>query len=191
MNVYETILSRRSIREFTDKTIDRKLLEKFVNAARFSPQAANVQPLEYIVVDDIELCKRIFPLVKFASHLEWNPSSERRPKAYVAIVSNTKIAKVAWIGYDVGIAANNLGLAAWEDGVGSCMIGAFNKSSVTKLLQIPEGYELNLLVALGYPAHRSLAEDMTDDDIKYRRDDDGTFHVPKRLMRDILHFNRF
>ena len=51
MNTYEAICSRRTIREFQNKPIEMKLLEKFVNAGRLAPQAANRQPMEFVIVD--------------------------------------------------------------------------------------------------------------------------------------------
>ena len=52
MNLYETIIRRRSIRRFKDMPVPYGVLEKCVNAARLAPSAANLQPLEYIVVDE-------------------------------------------------------------------------------------------------------------------------------------------
>ena len=55
MDVYEAILSRRSIRRFQQKPIPIELLKKFVNGARFAPSAANLQPLEYFVATEKEI----------------------------------------------------------------------------------------------------------------------------------------
>ncbi|MBU2609043.1 MAG: nitroreductase family protein, partial [Chloroflexi bacterium] len=55
MNVYETVISRRSIRRFKDTPVPRELLERCVNAARLAPSAGNLQPLEYIIIDDEKL----------------------------------------------------------------------------------------------------------------------------------------
>ena len=60
MNVYDAILSRRSIRRFQQKQISIDLLKKFINAARLAPSAANLQPLEFYIVNDKELCSKVF-----------------------------------------------------------------------------------------------------------------------------------
>lgn len=61
MGIYETIISRRTIRKFKQETIDPEILKKLVNAGRLAPSAANLQPLEYLVVDDKDLKEKIFP----------------------------------------------------------------------------------------------------------------------------------
>ena len=52
MTFYETIIKRRSIRRFKDMPVPYQILNNCVNAARLAPSAANLQPLEYIVVDE-------------------------------------------------------------------------------------------------------------------------------------------
>ena len=58
MSVHDLILSRRTIRQFGPKPVGRDILEKIVNAGRLAPSAANLQPLEFIAVDDEELRER-------------------------------------------------------------------------------------------------------------------------------------
>jgi nitroreductase len=47
-----------------------------------------------------------------------------------------------------------------EKGIGCCWIGAFNKNKITKILNIPENYYPNLILALGYPIEQPLYEDL-------------------------------
>ena len=191
MKLYDLIISRRTIREFQPKPIPRESLERYVNAGRLAPQSANKQPLEFIVIDDPAICNEIFSLVAFAGYLDWNPPKGKRPQVYVAILINTRIQEPGWACCDVACAAENVALAAWEEEVGSCMIGSFKKEEVQRLLGVPENYDVSLLMALGYPAHKSYAEDMRGDRIEYWRDEDGNFHVPKRALKNVLHYNRF
>lgn len=190
-SLYDLIKTRRTIREFQRKEISKTLLEKYIDAARLAPQAANRQPLEYIVVDDEKKSSDVFSMISFAGYLDWDPTQERRPQSYIVILVNKDIQKDLWVSFDVACAAQNIVLAAWEDGVGSCFIGAFDRENVRQSLNIPEKYDIVLLLALGYPAHKSLVENMKDGNIQYRRDSDGTFHVPKRLLKDIIHYNGF
>lgn len=191
MKLYDLIISRRTIREFQDKPVVREMLERFVNAGRLAPQAANRQPLEFIIVDDSKVCGQTFPLIKLAGYLEWKPTVDKQPRAYIVIVVNRALQKPIWIPYDVALASENISLVAWEDGIGSCLVGAFNKGKLVELLKVPDNYDLALLIALGYPAHKSVAEEMDGDNAAYWRDEDGTFHVPKRPLNKITHFNRF
>lgn len=189
MNTYETICSRRSIRAFENKPVAYKSLEKFANAGRLAPQAANRQSLEFLVIDDAGLIPEIFENVKLAGYLDWKPTRDDMPRAYILIVANTEKQKAHWIPVDAAIAAENICLAAWEDGIGSCMIASFNKPKVSCCCDLPSNYEAVLLIALGHPAHRSFAEEK--DGAEYWRDDNGDFHVPKRPLKNILHRNRF
>jgi hypothetical protein len=71
------------------------------------------------------------------------------------------------------------------------MIGAFDEVSIKSLLNVPVEYDIVLLTALGFPAHSSVIEDMNDNDSKYSRDANGLFHVPKRKLKDVIHYNKF
>jgi len=119
MNTYETICTRRSIREFQDKEISCELLEKFVNAGRLAPQAANRQPLEFVVVDDRGLLEKFFENTKLAGYLDWKPGIKNMARAYIVVLVNTQIQKQMWASFDAALASENICLAAWEEGVGS------------------------------------------------------------------------
>ncbi len=66
MTVYGTTLKRRTIRRFKQKPIPSETLRKLVNAGRLAPSSANLQPIEYIVIDDIDLGERVFGILKWA-----------------------------------------------------------------------------------------------------------------------------
>ena len=95
MDVYKAILSRRSIRRFQQKQIPIELLKKFVNAARLAPSAANLQPLEYYVVNDRNLCDKVFETLGWAAYIKpkWAPSTEERPVAYIVMLAKDKTNK--------------------------------------------------------------------------------------------------
>ncbi len=191
MKLYDLIISRRTIREFLDKPVSKEILERCVNAGRLAPQATNIQPLEFVVIDDTSLCQDFFPLIRLAGRLQWKPAVDKRPRAYIAIVVNEQLQLPNWIAYDVALAAENICLTAWEEGIGSCLVGSFNKIKAEELLHIPEKYRIALLVALGYPAHKSVVEEVKNENVAYWRDEEGTFHVPKRSLKKIMHENGF
>ncbi len=189
---YSLIIKRRTIRKFTQKKIDEKTLEVLVNAARLAPSAANLQPLEYIVVNDKNLAKEVFRHTKWAGYIspEGNPKPGEEPTAFIAFLVNLNIAKKAYYQIDSGAAVENLIIAASEKGIGSCIIGAFNKKEVSKLLNVSNNREIVFLVALGYPAEQPVQEDR-DDTVKYYKDSSGVLHVPKRTLKNILYFNSY
>jgi nitroreductase len=64
--IYDIIISRRSIRKFEQKPIDIEILKKLVNAARLAPSMANLQPLEYVIVNDPNVCDGVFSALRWA-----------------------------------------------------------------------------------------------------------------------------
>ena len=188
--VYQIIMKRRTIRKFKQEKIPYHLLEKFVNAGRVAPSAANLQPLRYIITNKEELLPKLFSLIKFAGYIDWNPSREEMPRAYIVIISEDEDENTR---YDVGLAAENIILTALEEGVGSCCIRAFEEDKVRKLLNIPHNYTVQMIIAMGYPAEDPVYEELKDknDSIKYWKDSNGVLHVPKRRLEDIIYKDKY
>lgn len=191
MSLYDLITSRRSIRQFKSEPIPKDILKKLVNAARLAPSAANLQPLEFIVVDDEAIRKEIFSCLRWAAYIapEGNPKPGQEPVAYVVVLVNRNI-RDRGFERDAGAAIENLILAAWEKGIGSCWVISIDRSRVHEILGIPDEYSIDSIVALGYPAEMPLLEDIKDS-IKYWKDREGRLHVPKRKLERVIHFNRF
>ena len=87
--------------------------------------------------------------------------------------------------FDLGAAATTLMLAAEGEGLGTCCLASFNGPALKTILELPEGMEPLLVIALGYPSQQSKAVDM-DGDVKYYEDAQGCLCVPKRKLDDIL-----
>ncbi len=191
MSSYELMLSRRSIRQFKPDPVSRDILKRLVNSARLAPSGANLQPLEFVVVDDEELRKKLFPCLKWAAYIapEGNPKPGCEPTAYVVILVNEDIRKSGFE-RDVGAAVENMILTAWEERVGSCWIASADTDKIQKMLKIPENYKVDSVLSLGYPNEEPKIEEMKDS-VKYWKDSKGCLHVPKRKLDDVLHFNRF
>ncbi len=189
--VYETAIRRRSIRRFKPMPVSCQVLERCVNAARLAPSAANLQPLEYIIVDDEQLLPQVFDTLKWAAYIRpaGDPPEGSRPRAYIVILKNDKVSKSV-SAHDVGAAMENMILVALEEGIGSCPFAAVDRDKVREILSIPEDYEIPLVLALGYP-DESPVEDSFDGSVKYWRDDAGGHHVPKRKLEAVRHWNSF
>jgi nitroreductase len=190
-NFYELILSRRSIRQFRPEPILQDILKELVNAARLAPSAANLQPLEFIVADEEEIRKKIFPCLRWAAYIapQGNPKPGHEPVAYIIILVNTTTRDKGFE-YDAGAAMENMILTAWERGVGSCWLLSVEREKIQEILRIPTDYRIDSVLALGYPDEDPFVEDMKDS-VKYWKDSDGRLHVPKRKLDDIIHFNKF
>jgi nitroreductase len=191
MSFYNLILSRRSIRQFKPEPVSREILEKLVNAARLAPSAANIQPLEYIVVDDKELKQKLFLCLKWAAYIspKGDPKPGHEPAAYIVVLVNSSLKEKGYE-YDAGAAVENIILAAWEQRVGSCWIISVEREKVQEILKIPGAYKIDSVIALGFPDEKPVVEEMKDS-VKYWKDAEGRLHVPKRGLKDIIHFNGF
>jgi len=190
-NVYEIIMKRRSIRRFQQKLVPFEVLEKLVNAARVAPSASNLQPLEYVVVDDKELLPEVFTTLEWADYIapEGDPHEGEKPTAYIVVLVNKKISDSGHE-RDVGAAVENILLAALEDGIGSCWMGPINKKRLREISNLPHFLAIDSVIALGYSAESPVMEKMTDS-VKYWKNGSGTLHVPKRELKNILHRNKY
>lgn len=191
MDVKDAIRNRRTIRKYRQEPIDRKVLETLIEGARLAPSAANLQPLEYIIVDDDKLLDQVFETLAWAAYIypEGNPKEGERPTAYIVVLANAEDGG-KWNVHDAGAAIMGILLEAYSYGIGSCWVGSVKRKRLAELLNIPGKYEIDSVIALGYPAEKSVAEDMKDS-IKYYKDDEGVVHVPKRNLESILHINGF
>ena len=191
MDILEIIKTRRSVRRFSQEKLEKDFLIELVNAARCAPATANIQPLEYVIVDEQKVCSELFGAFKWAWHIrpKRNPTPHQRPAAYIVVLVNTEIKKDSSV--DAAAAIENILLAAWGNGVGSCWLGAIDREKIAQVLNINEKYYIDSEVALGKPAEKPVMEDAATEDLKYYLDKDDVLHIPKRLLKNILHFNKF
>jgi nitroreductase len=188
--IYEKITSRRTIRKYAQKDIPREILLRCVDAARLSPSGANRQPLKYIIVNDHKLIKDVFSTLKWAAYLpEYKPSEHEMPRAYIVIILDRSIHENT--GHDAGIAAMSISMVAYDEGIGSCILSAVDREKLRGILKVPDGLDIVLVVALGYPAESPVADKMKNGDIKYWLDENRVLHVPKRNLEKIVKWNRY
>ena len=94
MNVSEAIFKRRSIRRFSPQPVDKEVLYELVQAARMAPAAANIQPLQYMIVHQKQLLDPVFDCTLWAGYLEdYAPKQGFRPTAYIVVLVNEDIKK--------------------------------------------------------------------------------------------------
>jgi nitroreductase len=186
--IRDLILKNRSYRRFNeDVTVDRETLRELVDLARCSASASNRQPLKYYLSCTPETNARIFPTLRWAAALtNWpGPSEGERPSAYIIILGDTAISKT--FGVDHGIAAQSIMLGAVDRGLGGCMLASVDRDRLRELLDIPEQYEILLVMALGSPKEKVVLEELEPAaDFRYWRDENSVHHVPKRRLNDII-----
>jgi nitroreductase len=150
VDILNLLKSRRSIRVYQDRPIPNDLLLQILEAGRWAPTGANLQPWRFIVVTDPETRRRIGEVTRFlfikSSHVE---------KAPVVIILGFNTQKGKYGRYDVTLAGGNMMTMATNLGLGTCWIGAFDESKVKEILEIPENIEVIGLITLGYPGENA------------------------------------
>lgn len=176
----------RSIRRFKEsKVLSDNFLESLVDIARLAPSGGNIQPLKFALCADKYLNKEIFETLSWAGYLtDWDgPAEGERPAGYIVVCLDKSLKRET---IDHGFAVQNMVLAAAEKEVGACIIKSIKKQQLRGILQLDERYEILLVIALGYPAETVIIEQVKNDDIRYWRDKQDIFHVPKRALKDVI-----
>ncbi|HEY6007615.1 MAG TPA: nitroreductase family protein [Geobacteraceae bacterium] len=168
MDTLEAIATRRSVRKFSDRPVEPEKLDQVLEAARLAPSWANMQCWRFVVVTDPAVKARMAEL----SYVEeffaprgyrTNPAQGALTEAPVVIVAcadPTESGDLRGQQYylaDVGIAAENLMLAAHVLGLGTVFVGVFDEENLGELLNIPPEIRIVGLFPLGYPAGEAKA----------------------------------
>ena len=148
MDLFKAIKERRSIRKYTDKPIDDSALETMLDAARWAPNAGNYNAWRFIVIKSPAQNKQL---------LHFCPGLNEVPAATVLVCSKPKQKKLAdkvrlMYMADCAIASQNIVLAAYSMGIGSCVVVSFADVALRQILNIPENVYPFMLVTLGYPS---------------------------------------
>lgn len=179
----------RSFRRFRESyPVTETLMTQWVNNARVTASAANKQPLRYRIVTDSDQCARVFDTLSWAAALpEWDgPKEGERPTGYIVMAVDSKTFEGELWRFDAGIAAQTIMLASTEEGFGGCMILSFKRKQIKEILDMPEGLEPVLVLALGRPIEDVRLVDAEGDDTTYYRNENQVHFVPKRRLEDVL-----
>lgn len=164
MTTKECIYSRRSIRNFTEQPVPREVLEDVIADAAYAPSWKNTQISRYIAVEGREaidaLARDYAPFnaktVSTAPLLIVQTFIKNR-SGYERDGSFTTDRGEGWQMYDCGIAAQTFCLSAHDHGLGTVIMGIFDRLALEKYLNVPEDQEIAALIAVGYPAEEPKA----------------------------------
>ncbi len=147
MSLLDLFLSRRSIRRYENKDIPEDVLQQILETGRQAPSAANRQPIRFVIVNDHDILKNLCDnlITRFVKNA---------PVAIVGCADIKSLLTGKWAVVDTTIAMQNMVIAAWALGIGSCWIGACNEKKVKELLKIPDKWKFVALLTLGYPAEQ-------------------------------------
>ena len=185
----DLLSERRTYRRFDEsRKIPDEVISDMKYSAQLSSSAMNRQPLKYIYVRTAEIVNNIFDITSWGGAIpngEGRPKVGERPNMFVVVLEDKSL-QSKFTSLDVGLSISNMTLCAMNHGVGSCIIGSVNCEKLREMINIPDDYDVNVIVAFGYPAHKSRIVEMQDSNsIKYFLDDDKNYVVPKRKIDDV------
>ena len=151
METWQAINGVRVVREFTDRPLDEAHVERILNAGRRTGSSKNRQMWAFIHITDRDLLRELAAVGRYAGHLSG-------AAAAVALVTPEPASPSAM--WDIGRAAQNMVLAAWELGIGSVPATVYDHDLAHRLLGLPADRRCDFLLSFGYPgrsrpAHRA------------------------------------
>lgn len=166
MTAKECIKGRRSIRRFKDQPIDHALLSEIIETASYAPSWKHTQITRYIAVSG-ELKDKIAaqctstypkngeiiaqaPMLIVVTYIKGRSGFERDG-------SYSTAKEGSWQMFDAGVASQTFCLAAYEQGIGSVIMGIFDEAEAASLLELPEEREIVALIPIGYPDEEPVA----------------------------------
>lgn len=172
--LYDLLKTRRSIRKFKDKEVEKEKVDTILKSALFSPSSRSRMPWEFIAVTEKDL------LIKLSQCREHSSSFLAGAPLGIAVIANPSKCDV-WI-EDASIAAIIIQLSAFDLGLGSCWIqirdrasadGALASDYVKEALNIPGEFEVECIIAIGYPNEKKQP------------------HSENKLPYEKLHYNKY
>lgn len=160
--IINTILQRRSIRQYEAKPVEQEKITLLLQAAMAAPNACNSQPWEFVVITDEGILSELRSGLQFAHY--------NAPLAIVICgnikIANNSAARHYWV-QDCSAATENLLIATTSLGLGTVWIGVYPLPSViekvSKIANLPENVTPLCVVYVGYPAEEKPARTQYDE----------------------------
>jgi len=153
VDVFEAIKGRRSIRAFKRRDVSEEDVAKLIEAAVWAPSAGNIQPWEFVIIRKPDGKKRL-------AEAAWEQSFIEEAGAVIVVCANEDRSsqryndrgKSLYCIQDTAAAIQNIHLAAYSLGLGTCWVGAFKEEEVSQILNVPKGIRPVAIVPVGYAA---------------------------------------
>ena len=139
MDTLACIRTRREIRDYLDKPIPQECVDQILQAGRLAPSSKNSQPWHFIVIRDKATLQKISDLTPTGKHIV------QAPLAIAILMDGAKLPEI-----DGARATQNMVLAAWSMGIGSCWVTNFYEDGVKDLLGVPQRMKLVTVMPFGY-----------------------------------------
>ena len=156
----QNILNRKSVRQFTDKAVEKEKIEILLKCAMAAPSARNRQPWKYVVVDDRDLLDKLAEELPYAKMLF---SSTLGIVVCGDVRDKEDLTAQSYWPQDCSAATQNILLAAEAMGLGACWTACYPKedreTTTRKFVNMPEGINPFCVIAIGYPARENQVID--------------------------------
>jgi nitroreductase len=140
VDAYLAVVSKREVRQYDDRPIPDEAIERILQAGRASGSSKNTQPWRFIVVTDRARLRELARSVSRPTNLEGCAA------AIAVGVLNPRLV------LDAGRTAQNMMVAAWTLGIGTCPNTPMDQDAIARTLRLPDGAKVPTILSLGYPA---------------------------------------
>jgi nitroreductase len=154
MEFQDIIQNRRSVREFRDEAVPDEKLSRVLEAARLAPSAGNRQPWKFVVIKDANKRKA---LTQSANNQAFVGQAPIIIVAVALMPMKIMTCGVPSYAVDLAIAIEHIVLAAVDEGLGTCWIGAFSQEDARNIVGIPDKYKVVTVMPIGYPVAETAA----------------------------------
>jgi len=141
MDALHAITSRRVQRVFAPAPVEAEKLSQIVSAGRHAMSARNLQPWQFIVLQNQKTLREVGALCSTGKFVADAPS---------AVVVLKDISNSRWADIDCGQAVQNMATAAWALGLGTCWVGNFENAKISEILGVPAGWSIFTILPFGY-----------------------------------------
>jgi nitroreductase len=158
LDALKAIKERRSVREYTDKTVSEEDIKKLIDAAQSAPTAGNTQPLELVIVKDEHIKQKL-------AEASYNQSFIQKAPIVIVVCADVSRSRKTYGGrgeklysiQDTAASTQNILLTAHELGLATCWVGAFHDKNAAKAVNAPKNVKPFAIIPIGYPAATTSA----------------------------------
>ena len=153
MDAFLAVASKREVRRYADRPIPKDVQRRILEAGRVAGSSKNRQPWRFVVLSDREAVER-------AAEAVWEADNVLGAALVIGLIVRGK----GPVSFDAGRAAQNMMLAAWNDGVGSCPNGIADAAAMGEALGLTDEDHFAVVLTFGYPAREIDPERRTPDE---------------------------
>ena len=142
MDAIEAITTRKAQRAFAARQVEPEKVKTIIDAGRHAMSARNLQPWQFVVINDGERLREIGALCATGRFVSDAPAA-------VVVLKDTS--NTRWADIDCAQAVQNMATAGWSLGLGTCWVGNFDSQKIAQMLGIPAPWAIFTILAFGYP----------------------------------------